>query len=104
MARQTIQVRNFYEVAKSIGLRRGDFTARSPKDSRGEYQALRVTIWKRLTEEQVRKLAESYQVNVYILKGITRWDIPLICEGRPGLFIVDLDNKDEYGIHPRKKG
>lgn len=102
MARMTIQVQRFYAVAKSIGLKRGQFRARSPKDANGEYQQLEVTIFERLSETQTRKLAESYNVTVFRLKGETSWHWPLIRDyGRSGLVIDDLDDLDEYGL-PRQ--
>jgi hypothetical protein len=101
---RTIQVENFYRVAKQIGLKRGEFTAKSPRDKYGEYQSMQVTIYKRLTETQTRELARFYRVVVYKRGGSIRWDMPLVVEGKQGLIIDDLDNLDEYGLPTRVKG
>lgn len=97
----TIQVQTFYKIAKQIGLKRGDFSAQSPKDRYGEYQSMRVSIRVRLTEEQTRELAKHYRVIVYKRNGSIRWNYPFVTEGRQGLIIDDLDNLDEYGLPAR---
>ena len=100
MATRTYQVQHFYNVAKSIGLKRGDFTARSPIDKHGEYKNMEVTIYARVTEQQVRELAKHYHVSVYQMNGIIKWHMPHVhYSGKARLELWNLDEKDEHGLN-----
>ena len=98
MTTRTIQVQHFYNKAKKIGLNRGDFSARSPKDVNGEYKPMEIVIYARLTEKQCRQLAEDYKVIVYQMNGETRWHNPSIQPSGRGIELWDLDNTDQYGL------
>ena len=95
----TIQVKQFYAMAKKVGLKRGDFSATSPKDKHGEYQDLRVVLYCNLTEKQTRQIAEHYRVLVYRRNGKTNWGHPSIYNERGGLELWDLDKQDENGLY-----
>lgn len=99
----TIQVKNFQKAARRAGLRREDYRARSPKNRHGEYGPLEVTIFARTSEQQVRALGEDYCVTVFQRGGRVRWDQPLVeGSGRAGVRLVNLDERDEYGLHPER--
>lgn len=100
MATRTYQVKHFYNVAKSIGLKRGDFSAKCPIDKNGEYESMQVTIYARTTEQQVRELAKHYNVTVCKMGDVIKWHMLSInYSGKEGLTILDLDEKDEYGLY-----
>lgn len=97
MPKMTIQVSDFYNVAKQIGLKRGDFTCKSPKDKNGEYQAMQICIFVKLSETQTRQLAKRYRVTVFKRNGVINWQRPLVSQDKAQLILIDLDEKDDYG-------
>jgi hypothetical protein len=103
MARRTIQVQRFYDKAKEIGLKRGEFSATSPVDKNGEYQSVKIAIYARLTVEQVCAIAEDYDVVVYKRAGKIKWHTAKIEDRRAGLTLWDLDQRDDYGLYHKQK-
>ena len=85
----TAQVKNFQEIAKQAGLKRGDYSARSPIDKHGEYKPLEVSIRVRTTEEQCKLLAAHYDVTVYKVDGVVKWQA-YVGNGKAGLTIHEI--------------
>ena len=84
----TVQVNKFKSIAKQAGLRRGDYQARSRTDKHGEYKPLEVVIFANTTEAQCRTIATEYQVVVFEVDGVVRWNQPIIdATGNAGILI-----------------
>lgn len=95
---RTIQVKRFYETAKKAGLKRGEFSATSPRNKHGEYEPLFVVIYARLTEEQTRTIAKDFETTVFKMSGKINWACPHISDKKAKLILCDLDDYNKYGL------
>jgi hypothetical protein len=105
MPKMIIRTQHFYNACKKAGLKRGEFTAYTPKDSYGEYGQTVTRFVIAPTLEQCQIIADcGYRVVYSTRKDGTLFTYPMVWPAdntpynRKGVYIYDYNNVDDFNL------